>query len=206
MDGLTFREEDHQYFYNGRKVPGVTEAIGEFVYCEQYDTYVHTFTGTSISGNVFSIAGDHGRAVHDAVKYDLTCGVVYEDLHDDIRDALDQYRLWKDEYVREVISVEEMAYSQKYGYCGTWDQVVELKKKYGGKRCLVDIKTGAHGMSGPQTAAYENLYKEKSKYRGKILRAVIELPKTGDSFKFIPKTERHDWNTFKACLVRYCSV
>lgn len=201
---LTFDEESHTYFWNDDKiVPGVTTILNKVVYNEYHDIYVDTFTGSCIAGAVFREAGDHGTAVHKAIQLDLTCGVDEESLHPDIGNALNQFREWKDEYVKEIISVEEMAYSLKYGYAGTWDLVLELKRKYGGKRSITDIKTGAHDLSGPQTAAYENNYKEKHKYRGSMLRHVLELPKSGDKFKFLPDTNRGDFRFFLNKLAIY---
>ena len=96
-----------------------------------------------------------------------------------------------------------MAYSVKYGYSGTWDLIVRLKRKYGGRRSLTDIKTGAHAMSGPQLSAYETLYRERHKYRGKMDRHVLKLPKSGDKFKFLPETNRGDFRFFLSKLAIY---
>ncbi|MCK5605995.1 hypothetical protein KAR91_29120 [Candidatus Pacearchaeota archaeon] len=206
---LKFTEDTHTYSWNGSKVPGVTTILGEYVKSNVYGTeyYVNTFNGSAVDAEKFRVAADHGNAVHLAIKYLLTDGLDMESLDPSILAAVNQFEAWRDEYVKEIVLVEEPLYSQRYGYAGTPDFVCELRPKYErifrAKICLTDFKTGAHGLAGPQTAAYETLYKEQSKYRGRILRAVLKLPKDGSDYKFLTETGRQDFNMFKACLFRH---
>lgn len=204
---LTFDESIHTYRWNGNKVPSVTELIGQFVKSNIYgaEYYVDVFTGNAIATEVFDQAADHGTAVHKAVKYELEGGVNKEALPWDVLASLNQYLAWEEEHVKETISVEEAAYSEKYGYAGTWDIVCVLKAKYGGRRAIVDIKTGLHTYSGPQTAGYEQLYRENSKYRGKMDRFVLKLPKDGSGPKFIQEKNSfyHDFSFIKSRLHDY---
>lgn len=206
---LKFTEDTHTYSWNGSKVPGTTTILGEYVKSNVYGTeyYVNTFTGSAVDAEKFRVAADHGNAVHLAIKYLLTDGLDMESLDPSILATVNQFEAWRDEYVKEIILVEEPLYSTRFGYAGTLDFIFEFKPKYEriyrAKICLTDFKTGAHGLSGPQTAAYEQLYKEHSKYRGKILRAVLKLPKDGSDYKFIREEERQDFNMFKSCLFRH---
>lgn len=207
---LTFDEESHKYYWNGNMVPGVTSIISQFVKTTigGYDYYVDTYTGNNVWASTFEQGADHGRAVHDAIKYDLSPkGVDEESLHPDIMAALNQFRAWRDEHVQEIISCEEMGYSEKYGYAGTWDLVVLLKRKYGGQLSLTDIKTGAHRFSGPQTAAYETIYREIKKYRGRMLRNSLEIPKDGNWVRYVPENSKDDFRVFlnKLAVFKYLS-
>jgi len=202
---LTFDDPTHTYQWNGVQVPGVTTIIGQFVEANIYgaEYYVDTFTGSAVAKEVFATAADHGTAVHNAVHYYLTCGVDWDSLHSDIADALNQFIAWKDEYVQEIHVVEEPMYSVKYNYAGTPDIICTLKRKYGGKRAVVDIKTGAHGMAGVQLGAYDHLDTEVNKFRGRKERYVLKLPKDGSDFKFIPETNRGDFRFFLNKLAVY---
>lgn len=202
---LTFDESTHTYYWNGVKAPGVTTILGAFVLSNVYGSeyYIDTFTGNAIAREVFDIAGDHGSAVHLAVKYLLTEGLDMESLDPSILAAVNQFQLWQEEYVEEILVVEEPMYSLKYGYAGTADIICILKRKYGGKRAVVDIKTGGHDLSGPQLASYEQLYREDSKYRGDMVRYALELPKSGDKCKFLPKANRGDFKFFLNKLAIY---
>lgn len=181
--------------------------IGQFKKVNLFgaDYYVDTLMpkGNTIAAEVFDIAGDHGTAVHDAIKFDLTCGVIEEGMHPDVLEALNQFRAWKEEYVDEIFIIEKPLYSVRHGYAGTPDLYCRLKRKYGGKMAVVDFKTGAHGFSGPQTAAYEPLVREETGYRGKIDRFVLLLPKNGTKYKFKPETGSDDFNFFKSRLFQY---
>ena len=206
---LKFDEPNHTYSWNGSKAPGVTTILGEYVKSNIYGTeyYVNTFNGSAVDAEKFRVAADHGNAVHLAIKYLLTDGLDMESLDPSILAAVNQFEEWRDEYVKEIILVEEPLFSTRFGYAGTPDLICELRPKYEriyrARVCLTDFKTGAHGMSGPQTAAYEQLYKEHSKYRGKILRTVLKLPKDGGDYKFLPEAGRQDFNMFEACLFRH---
>lgn len=206
---LVFDDTTHTYRFNGNVVSSVTQILGEYVKSNIYGTeyYVNTFTGSAVDAEKFRVAADHGNAVHLAIKYLLTDGLDMESLDPSILAAVNQFEAWREEYVKEIILVEEPLYSQRYGYAGTPDLVCELRPKYEriyrARICLTDFKTGAHGLSGPQTAAYETLYKEHSRYKGKILRTVLELPKDGGDYKFLTEAGRHDFNMFKSCLFRH---
>lgn len=183
---LTFNEADHSYKWDGHAVPGVTTVIGEWVLTTIYkvDYYVNTFTGNSVPAALFKTGADHGSAVHLAIKYFLADELDLDALDKDILAAVNQFQLWQDEYIDEVYFVEKPMYSKNYRCAGTPDFGCRLKRKYGGSRALIDFKTGAHGLSGPQTAIYDDMWREESKYRGKSERYVLELPKSGDSYKF----------------------
>jgi len=91
-----------------------------------------------------------------------------------------------------------MLYSTKYGYAGTYD----IKALINGKLWIIDIKTGAFGMAGPQLGAYGQLDKEDDKSRAMRHRAVLRLPKDGD-YRFIPITDQADWPFFLSRLATF---
>lgn len=202
---LQFDEANHVYCWDGNTVPGVTTVLGQFkettFYGEKY--YIDTYKGTIVEPERFDLGSDHGTAVHKSIYYDLTCGVDEGTLPPDVLAALEQCREWAKEYVDEIIFVEKPLYSVKHGYAGTADLYCRLKRKYGGKMAIVDFKTGGHDLSGPQTAAYEQMVREDTGYRGTIDRFVLELPKSGDKYRLIQKTGRDDFMFFKSRLFQY---
>lgn len=202
---LTFNEETHTYYWNDIPVPSVTTVISEWLDSDIFGTAykVNAFTGKAVLAQMFKDAADHGKAVHTAIHLYLTCGVDIESLHDDIRTALNMFISWHDEHVDEVIEVEKPLYSKIYHYAGTADLICTLKRKYGGKRAVVDYKTGAFGLAGPQLAAYENLHREDTGYKGRIERYVLKIPKTGDKAKFTKEEGRQDWAFFKNRLFTF---
>ena len=194
---LTFDEEKHLYAHDGNPIPSVTQILGQFL--KVGNVYIDVFTGATIPADVFEAAGVWGTAVHKMLHYYLDNDLDFDSLSDEMRNTLEnRFWRWADDYKVEVISHEEKLYSKKYGFAGTYD----LKCKIKGKTWLVDYKTGAYGMAGPQLAAYIQLDKEN--YKGGMRhRAVLHLPKSGDGYKFIPQTGLSDWSFFMARLNTY---
>jgi len=190
---LTFDEGIHLYTYDDNPVPSVTQVIGEFV--KSGNWYINVFTGAGVPADVFEAAGEWGTAVHKMLHYYLDDDLDEPSLSEELIFVLDRFYKWMENYKVEVISHEEKLYSEKYGFAGTYD----LKCKIKGKTWLVDYKTGAYGMAGPQLAAYVQLDKEN--YKGGMRhRAVLHLPKAGEGYKFVPQTGLNDWSFFMARL------
>ena len=202
---LKFEEKTHTYTYNGQIAHSVTTILREWLDVEISGTAykVNAFTGKAVLAQMFKDAADHGNAVHNAIAYYLTCGIDMEALHEDVHRALNMFIEWFDEHVDEVIEVEKPLYSKAYHYAGTADLIRKPKRKYGGKRAVIDYKTGAFGLAGPQLAAYETQHREDSGYKGKIERYVLKLPKVGDKYKFTKEEGRQDWAFFRNRLFTF---
>lgn len=204
---LTFDPDTHIYKMDYRVVPSVTQIIGEWIEAPYY--YINTFTGAVVKKEVFEGGGDHGIAVHKGCWLILKHGhdgLDWELLDPSLIHQLQQFEGWMEDFFPEIVFTEEAMYSEKFGYAGTPDIIAEMRAKrvVSAKRipAVIDIKTGAFDMAGPQIAGYEQLYKETFKYRGTVLRYVLHLPKTGP-YKFIPLTDKRDWDFFRSRLFQY---
>ena len=193
---LTFDQETHAYRHRDVACGSVTQIIGEFVKSGNF--YVNVFTGTSIPSGIFESAGQWGTSIHTMVNFYIDNDLDLTSITEEMRETLTQYQKWEQVFKPEVLSHEKMLYSTKYGYAGTYD----IKALINGKLWIIDIKTGAFGMAGPQLGAYGQLDKEDDKSRAMRHRAVLRLPKDGD-YRFIPMAEHADWPFFLSRLTTY---
>ena len=194
---LTFDEKEHRYTYDGNHVGSVTQIIGQFL--KVGNQYVDVFSGATIPAGVFEAAGEWGTDVHTMIHYYLDDDLDMDILSPALKLALDQFMQWQADYKPEIISYEQRVYSKKYGYAGTLDLNCRIK----GKLTVVDYKTGAYGLAGPQIAAYAQADKEESK-GGMRRRAVLHFPKNGNGgYKFVPLSGLNDWNFFLSRLNTY---
>ena len=140
MSTYTFNPETHEYAINGRRVPSVTEILGDVLGLTYWNaTQWHL---------------DRGTAVH------LAC-----ELHDEGRldeSTLDEFtgprlRGWRKFTVESGFRaerIEERMIHAELGYTGKPDRVGTLD----GKPCIVDIKSGAPAAwHGIQLAGYAML-------------------------------------------------
>lgn len=202
---LKFESKEHTYRWNDKIVPSVTQIIGSYkkVTIAGRNYYINTFTGTPINADKMDYAADFGTAVHLGAKYILKMGIDWDTLDSALTGSLKQFEQWIEDWEVSPLLVEEVLYSKKYQYAGTLDLVCEAKQNKRKVRLIIDFKTGNYNMAGPQLAAYEQLYKENSKYRGKLLRYVLYLPKDGSLYKFIPQDYRHDWGFFQSRMFQH---
>lgn len=192
-----FTAENHQYTVAGIRKASVTRIIGEWIEVKLYgDTvFVHITSGTVIPGDIMLRAGDYGRAVHK-IAFHLFNGhsIAWDQLNPILLPAAKQLSLFIERYAPSIVSCEQPMYSAKYDYVGTGDLYCWIKNHK--TLDLIDIKTGGYDMAGPQTAAYEQLYREYSGYTKPITRWVLHLPKDGSDFLFLPLNRRDDFQYF----------
>lgn len=195
-----FNEEKHLYTVDGSKVVSVTEAMRSWVKVRfgNYVYYVSTIDGTVLPAKVFEGAQDQGRAVHKALPMLVAGKLNWTILHPDLVNPLKQFEKWLDDYNVKILDMEIPEYSKKYEYAGKRDILCYLLNN---QRTLVDVKTASIGLIEAQTAAYEALYRENSRYRSRLDRASLILPKDG-AYKFEIFTSRydHDFAYFKTKL------
>lgn len=198
---LTFEESTHRYFWNDKLVPSVTQILREWIEVSVYGNkyFFNTLTGLVISAEVFKAAGDYGTAVHKGSKIVLEGGALdLTMLHPSLYHPLAELKLWLDQYNPRLLEIERPMFSPKLGYAGTPDIICRIGKR----NIVVDIKTGAYGMAGPQTAGYEQLYREETKFWRSLERAVLVLPDKG-AFKFVLMNNPADWGFFQARQYQY---
>jgi len=194
-----FNEEMHAYTLGGYKLPSVTQILSELILVntgvgEKYPFYVSRIDRNTMDQSVIVAAGDRGSAVHKSMEFILK-GVDFE-YPDIIGGAVENLRLWVDEHKPTIIAVEEILASEEYHYAGTLDIFCQIGKEL----WLVDVKTGLGRLTGPQTAAYEKLWREETGERKKINRAKLYVPLDGSRYRWLPQTNKLDWKYFESRL------
>lgn len=193
-----YNPENHTYTTpDGRKLAGVTSVLGEYrrVKYGHYDFYVDE-KGNVIDALVMQKAADTGTAVHKCLEYALTVGPNGFSYPDVIAPCVEQIWQWVKDYNPGVLAVETPLYSERYMIAGTLDIICRIN----GRLCLVDAKTGEGKLTGPQTAAYEVLWREDTECKEPIDRWILRLPRDGKPYKFKKLTNPQDWPAFKARL------
>ena len=198
---LTFNADRHEYRWNKKVVPSVTGILGAFrrVMLGDRYYYVNTMTGDVIGAMTMEQAGDRGTAVHKAAPLVLAGELDWDALDPALVVPCRHLEIWQRDMKPEIIAIEKPMYSEKYGYAGTPDIICRISRKL----MVCDIKTGDLGTVGQQTAAYAELYKETTGYRGKIERYALDLSATTGSYKFIHLTNPHDLDFFRARHFQY---
>jgi len=195
---LIYDDEKHAYFWNGAPVVSVTQAINEWILVD--DMYVNRFDPKKrIAKSAMQQGADRGNAIHRACDIILTSELDWDALDPSMVHPLREFQRCVKEQGLQFASLGFKLYSKKYGYAGTMDPLFMVKKNTHWHPCIIDIKSGGHDLVGPQTAAYEQLYREWAGTKGVVSRACIYLPAEGPH-KFIPLTNRNDWRFFQSCL------
>ena len=131
---IIFREETHEYFLDGKKVPSVTEVIPHFDF-------------SRIDPEVLERSQEFGKAVHKATElYDLgTLNI--DDLDPHLKGYLEAYIQFKKDFDFLPHKSEWIVFSDAYKYAGTLDTMGTYKKRKGDvpRWCLIDVKTGTPG-------------------------------------------------------------
>lgn len=136
---VEFDEPSHTYKLNGQPAPGVSSII-ELDYDFRF-----------VKPEVMERARIMGRKVHKTIELfekDRLGG----ELHPFLQSHLTQWQRFKDDMNVVVLRSEEIVYSERHGYCGTFD----LSCLINDEPFMPDMKTGgvysAHKL---QTAAYK---------------------------------------------------
>lgn len=199
---LIFYPDTHTYEIDGRKIPSVTQVLNEWIECGDLSAggiAVNRFTGKAVDGATFLRARERGSTIHRLVHEDIL--EVLDESVVGIEDmkAVTQFRDWRSIVTPEIVAVERKLYSPSLDACGTLD----LMCKIGRHLTLIDMKTGASGLVGPQTAAYAKMYKEETGTRDQIVRYYLHLPRDGSKWDFVPLTSKDDWPFWSACHYQY---
>ena len=194
---LTFDESTHTYHLNGDRLPSVTQIIGDWIKVSGY--YFNVFSGARVKAELFEAAGEFGTAVHNMVQYHIEGDLDITTLDPDFLAVLLQFEKWFDATNPEIIDTEAIGYSKRYKFAGKRDIKCIIKKQLH----IVDIKTGAFDMAGPQLAAYVQIDKEMDSSRMTRYRDVLYLPKDGGDYKFVSFSDLNDFPFFLSRLTTY---
>lgn len=181
---ITLDSDKHIYTdEEGRVVPGVTSVLQP----------LQNFAG--IPKTTLQAAADFGKHVHLACElYDN--GVLDEAMLDEnLAPYLVAWKSFLQDTGFKITENEKLVYSEKFKYAGTLDRTGILN----GKQALVDIKSTAVAspVTGPQTAAYSQAYKEMGGYKRPARFTVHLAP---NKYKLVPHKDGMDFQVFMACL------
>jgi hypothetical protein len=150
---LTFDKILHQYYWDGRVIPSVTQVIG----------LTDLINLDGIPQAILANAGQRGTYVHDATELLDKNVLDWSSIEDE--DYIGYVRAWQrftTKHVKEIIEIEKRVCcfdkNEKPLYAGTLDRIVKLKDK---RTALIDIKTARtlnQEAAGLQLAAYRKAY------------------------------------------------
>lgn len=139
MAELEFNEARHEYRLDGRSLPSVTKVLG----------ILQDFGG--VPAEVLARAAEFGRHVHQAVDLYNKRTLDEGSLDPALVPYLDAWRTFLADTGAVVVESEKRVWHRTLHYAGTLDVLADWR----GRRCLIDIKTGALPRTvGAQTAAY----------------------------------------------------
>lgn len=185
---LAFEPDAHRYTWNGRPVPGVTEAIRSAL----GDPFAN------IAPDVLERKRRLGVAAHVAWQLDDE-GTLYEgSVHSAVMPLLEAWRAFRRELRSEIVLIEKRLYHDSLGYAGTLDRLLRIN----GDRAIVDGKTGLPGpLAALQTAAYAELVdSEFGSDGGEPIRRFSLQTLPSGRYKFEEHRSPADFRDFLACL------
>lgn len=190
---LTFREDIHQYRWNGTVVPSVTQLLDG----------LRLYAG--VSEEVMEEARRRGTYVHTACQFFDEEDLDVEALKENDPTTWAYLQGWV-KFVRDCEPnwtwIESPFYSQAFQFAGTPDRIGELT--YKGKRvenAIVDIKSSlsSHWAWGMQTAAYAHLFDPQAHFTRKRFTVQL-LPEPEGEYRLLEWSDPTDWPAFLALV------
>lgn len=185
MSSLTFDEAKHEYRFDGRVVPSVTQVLKPL------------YSFDHIPPEVLERKRNLGTAVHKAIELDLANDLDHASLVEAVLPYFQAWQRFNADFAPRNAQSEVRVYST-HGYAGTVDLICESPDQ---RLWVLDFKTSTD--VGPavalQTAAYAEAYNNMGLDLRTPQRGAIHLKPDG-TYKLYPYTDRKDWPTFLACL------
>lgn len=185
---LAFNEPNHEYRWNGERVPSVTQLLDPMTDWGMVDP------------EIMEHARQRGTAVHQLCQFHDE-----KDLDPTSVGSYGGYLAawvnWQRDYGATFLAIEERGYSPIYRFAGTPDREAVLNHRVYKGEWVIDIKTAgvAHRVWGMQTAAYRHLISLKRPNWLFARRATVQLFDFGE-YKFLPWDDPDDWPAFQALL------
>lgn len=173
----------HEYRLDGRLVPSVTSVLAPL------EDFERVPRETLEAARVF------GQHVHEAAALFVRDELDWPSLDEHLTPYMEGLKRFLDESGLSVIASELAVASRKYRVAGTLD----LLGLWRGSECVIDFKATATlpKSVGPQTSAYEALYREK--FGGaKRKRYCVQL--RPNDYRVHPLSDMGDWSIFLSCL------
>lgn len=179
--------DKHEYFVDGVLTPGVTEILRDVGIAKQ----------GAAPTLALERAGKFGYAVHVACQLWDDGVLDLATLSIPIVPYLEAWREFISDNKAQVVETERVVYSRKWGYCGTLDRVLKIKKRL----VLVDIKTSAAvpAFTALQLVAYKVAWEEETKSKISARWCVHLCP--GARYKIVEYSNQADEQVFKAAVL-----
>ncbi|KAF1008955.1 MAG: hypothetical protein GAK28_00587 [Luteibacter sp.] len=188
LERLTYDDAVHEYRFDGRVVPSVTQILARLS-AEEY---------RGVDRETMERAATLGKATHKVIELDLRGTLDTESLSEGLVPFYRAWRNFRSMSGFEPLLSEQRVYSARYAYAGTLD----LFGRLNGRLALIDAKRTAQvpRTAGPQTSAYEAALREtRPDLTGAmpIDRFALHLRADG-TWRLVPFTERGDLRVFLA--------
>lgn len=190
LDALTFDDATHVYRCEGIVIPSVTQVLSLVPPRSRLLQFLR--------GDDLEAKRQLGTAVHAAAHFYDEGTLNPETVDEQVLPYLDGWIkfLREADFVPE--QMETLVLHPYLGYAGRFDR---LGRRRGGKRVLLDIKTGDPGSAaaGPQTAAYLEAWLGRLGHWEPVDRLSVQLRADG-TYAEHPHEDRSDFEFFKAAL------
>ena len=188
MSNLEFKEETHQYFYNGLEVPSVTQIISAS----------NVGALENIPTSILDNASERGTAVHQAIEFYNK--YKFANINDEYKGYFEAYKKWYEDNSFPFIEIksELQVYHKILNYAGTIDMLITDTME---EHILVDIKT-TNELSMKYVALQLSAYKDALASQGILVKKlyVLWLKKDGTyEYKEVPNKK----NIFMYSLLLY---
>ena len=174
IKAVTFDEEAHKYFYNGKELHGVTGAIGKLMGKSFPDTDVvrlATMYGSDVHKEVENYYNNNGKLSTEAAKWVVSeLSRKADELLIDVMDSVEDIKC-------------EVMVSDFEGTASKVDVVMQTRE---GKVWLFDIKTTSHfdrAYCSLQLSVYKKLY--EACYGGNVCGLFVLGTKSRRTFRII---------------------
>jgi hypothetical protein len=181
---LTFEPEGHRYFISGKPVPSVSAVLEPL---QELD---------GIPRDVLERARVFGQHVHTACALMVNKVLEWRTLDPALVPYVTAAKKFLDETGVRVLACEYGMGDPGLKFAGTLDVLGIFKKS----TCVFDWKSTVRipRTAGPQTAAYDHLYRRNLGGRP-MKRYGVQLLETGD-YKLFPFEDQRDFQWFVSCL------
>ena len=185
---VEFDPGPHAYRLNGRAVPSVTQVL------QLIEDWSH------VDPELLARAATFGNHVHEAVHLFCMGTLHWPSLDPNLRPYVEQFSRFLAESGADVLASELIVGSQRYGYAGTLDLILSVRRLKRQRTMLCDVKSGLvpQRTVGPQTAAYAKAAREGFWPEPLLKRGVVQLGAT--SYKFRPLDDGSDFDRYLSCL------
>jgi hypothetical protein len=183
---LTYTEEGHQYFWNGKRTSGVNEIL--------IDVGINDFSG--IPEDRRESAFHFGNVVHKTCEYYDKCTLDLDSIDDLTQSYLRGWIKFRNEFDIKFTSIEGKEYSQKYNFAGRHDRIFDTT--------ICDIKTNISPAKNDdlKLMMYKILWEENHIERIDRMMTVHLIP---DNYKIVP-VEKKRFSEIKndcICIVQF---